>query len=79
MIHNEDWFNTDPEMQEAFIQNRTSGLSFALLTPKAEHHHPNKEVIIPEKEVYSSILNLTHYKSKGLHLMDYEDTDLLVD
>lgn len=74
MLYNEDWFNRDSEMQEAFNENRTSGLSFALLT-QAPHRG---EVSMSEKELYTQILKLTHYKSKGLRLLDYEDTDLVV-
>lgn len=61
-------------MQEAFAQNRTSGLSFALLTQAPTRG----EVSMSEKELYTHMLKLTHYKSKGLHLLDYEDTDLVV-
>ena len=31
-----------------------------------------------EKQLYTKILELTHYKSNGLRLLDYEDTDLVV-
>jgi hypothetical protein len=33
---------------------------------------------MPERQLYTNVLNLTHYKSKGLKLMDYEDTDIVV-
>lgn len=35
--------------------------------------------MIKEKDLYGSILDITHYKSRGLKLIDYEDTDLLVE
>ena len=60
--------------------------SKAVITPKiiadqptvAETVNDGNEVILPEKQLYGSILNMTHYKSSGLKLIDYEDTDLLV-
>ncbi len=36
-------------------------------------------VEIPEKQLYRTLLEVTHYKSRGLKLMDYEDTDIVVD
>jgi hypothetical protein len=43
----------------------------ALLTSKISSY--------PEKTLYSNILNLTKYKSKGFKIIDYEDTDLVVE
>lgn len=34
---------------------------------------------IPEKQLYRTLLEVTHYKSSGLKLMDYEDTAIVVD
>ena len=31
-----------------------------------------------EKQLYTHILNLTKYKSRGLSLIDYEDTEIVV-
>ena len=89
VIHNSEWFLKDSEMQEAFQQNRISGLSYALLTSanqKDTNGCKKKEkgpkcctVEIPEKQLYRTLLDVTHYKSRGLRLMDYEDTDIVVD
>ena len=76
-------------MQEAFHQNRVSGLSYALLTSanqkdsngckKAQTGPKCCTVEIPEKQLYRTLLDVTHYKTRGLRLMDYEDTDIVVD
>jgi Phosphatidate cytidylyltransferase, mitochondrial len=89
VIYNQEWFERDSEMQEAFHQNRVSGLSYALLTTanqkdlngckKTEKGSKCCTVEIPEKQLYRTLLDVTHYKSRGLRLMDYEDTDIVVD
>ena len=76
-------------MQEAFHQNRVSGLSYALLTSanqkdsngckKVQTGPKCCTVEIPEKQLYRTLLDVTHYKTRGLRLMDYEDTDIVVD
>ncbi|CDW75442.1 UNKNOWN [Stylonychia lemnae] len=71
VVHNEEWFLRNDEIQHAFLQNRISACSLALLNAKYPAY--------PEKVLYSNILNLTKYRSKGLKLIDYEDTDLVVD
>jgi hypothetical protein len=89
VIHNEDWYNRDSEMQEAVHQNRVSGLSFALLT-SANQKKIDKNIKIdkdtkgtiqvemPERFLYRNILGVTSYHSRGLRLIDYEDTDIVV-
>ena len=89
IIYNDEWFNRDSEMQEAFHQNRVSGLSYALLTSanqkavngcKTEKTGPKCcTVEIPEKQLYRTILDVTHYKTRGLRIMDHEDTEFVVD
>lgn len=58
-------------MQSAFLQNRISGLSFALLCSKVACYS--------EKTLYTNLLNLHKYQTKGLRIIDYEDTDLVVE
>lgn len=70
-------------MQEAFHQNRVSGLAFALLTSTSDPalkppQSPKEEILLSEMQLYNNILNMTHYRSKGLRLIDYEDTDIVV-
>eukprot|EP00347_Sterkiella_histriomuscorum_P021035 403335511 len=71
VVYNDEWFLRDQEIQEALLNNRKSGLSMAILTSRISSY--------PEKNLYSNILNLTKYQSKGLKLIDYEDTDLVVE
>jgi hypothetical protein len=57
-----------------------SGLAISLLTSTSTGiQSGNKEVILPEKKLYTNIINMGHYKSRGLRLIDYEDTDIVVD
>jgi hypothetical protein len=39
----------------------------------------SEDCILTEKKLYTSMLEMTHYRSRGLRLIDYEDTDIVVD
>jgi hypothetical protein len=69
----------DSEMQESYHRNRISGLAFALLTSQLQvPKSASNDVILTEKRLYTNILKMTHYRSSGLRLIDYEDTDIVV-
>lgn len=86
VVYNDAEFTKDEELQEAFIQNRVSALSLALLTSESLNTSIKQEITseqdilgCQESTIYRNILDLTKYKSRGLRLIDYEDTELVVE
>lgn len=70
MIWNEEQALKDIELVDAVENNRVSALSLAMMT--------STQRTFTEKQLYTQLLNLTKYKSRGLRLIDYEDTDVVV-